>query len=201
MRKGGLYFIMKKKTILIGVILAICVLAGILLVVLQPWSPGVSDAVRFSEAYSLVDEDNVFVHISVREAADKLESGTGIIYLGFPDCPWCQTYVPILNMVAQDIGLERIYYANIFDARANNTSDYRRIVQALEERLDLDEDNNPRVFVPYIAAVRDGVIVGHDSESSLNFRDPDITSPLEFWTNWRVNALMERLEVMIREVM
>ena len=189
---------MRKKIILIGSVIAICAIALALLLVLRP---GMSDAARFRESYPLTDEDNVFVYISVREAVGLLESGTGIVYFGFPDCPWCQTYVPILNMVAVGMGLEQIYYANIDDARARNTADYRRIVEILEGRLDLDNDGNPRVFVPFIVAVRDGVIVGHDSESSLNFRDPSITSPVEFWTNWRVDDLMARLRVMIEAVL
>lgn len=190
---------MKKKIVLIGgAILVICV---IVLAVLLTGQSRMSDAERFHASYPLTDENNVFVYISVREAADILERGTGILYLGFPDCPWCQTYVPILNMVALEMGLEQIYYANIDDARARNTADYRRIVQVLEDRLDLDDDGNPRVFVPFIAAARDGVVVGHDSESSMNFRDPSITSPVEYWTNWRVDELMGRLRVMIEAVM
>jgi len=188
---------MKKKLVLLIGALAVCVLAAVLLM----GGTGVTDAVRFSEAYPLVDEDNVFVHVSVREAADILESGTGIVYLGFPECPWCQTYVAILNMVAQDMGLARIYYANILDARADDTPDYRRIVQVLEERLYLDAYENPRVFVPFIAAVRDGMIVAHDNESSLNHLDESITSPVEYWTNARVGALMDRLAVMISAVL
>jgi len=189
---------MKKKAILIGSAVAVCAVALALLLLLRPGTP---DAIRFSEAYPLVDEDNVFVYVSVREAADILESGTGIVYLGFPECPWCQTYVPILNMVALEMGLERIYYANILDERADNTPAYRRIVDALEDRLYLDGDGNPRVFVPFIAAVKDGVVVGHDNEGSMNHQDPTITSTVEYWTNARANALMERLRVMIRDVM
>jgi len=203
LRKGRVH-VMKKKVILIGGFLTVCALAAILLIVLQPWGGSGSqrsDAVRFSEDYPLMEEDNVFVYISVSEAADLLENGTGIVYLGFPECPWCQTYVVILNMVAQDMGLERIYYASILDERADGTPDYRRIVQTLEGRLYADEYGNPRVFVPFIAAVRDGVIVGHDNESSLNHQDESITSPVEYWTNARVGALMQRLSAMIKDVL
>ena len=191
---------MKKKLILIGGIVLVCALVLALLLVLRPW---MSDAERFRASYPLVEEENVFVYISVEEAADKLESGTGILYLGFPECPWCQTYVPILNMTAQEMGLERVYYANILNDRADNTFDYQRIVTVLEDRLYLDDDGNPRVFVPFIAAVRDGVIVGHDNESSLNHQDEEITAagPVEYWRNWRVDALMERLRTMMREVL
>ena len=41
-----------------------------------------------------------------------LEHGTGVVYLGFPECPWCQAYVPMLNEVADIEGLEKIYYFN-----------------------------------------------------------------------------------------
>lgn len=186
-----------KKLIIVICVVAVCIAAAVVLLTLRPWQ---SDAARFHARYPLAGEDNVFTFISVREAADKLETGTGIIYLGFPECPWCQTYVPLLNMTAQAHGLERVYYANILNDRENHSPDYQRIVRALENRLDLDEDGNPRVFVPFIVAVKDGVIVGHDNESGLNFRDDTIPSPLDFWTNWRVEALMQRLGDMIDAV-
>ena len=48
------------------------------------------DAVRFAEEYTQVTEDNVFVYRSVEEILDLMRSGTGIVYLGYPECVSCQ---------------------------------------------------------------------------------------------------------------
>lgn len=42
-------------------------------------------------------EDNPFVYATFTEIIDTLENGTGVIYLGFPECPWCRCLVPALQ--------------------------------------------------------------------------------------------------------
>lgn len=66
-----------------------------------------TDAVKFSEEYDTVSKDNVFVYRSLSEINKILENGSGIVYLGFPECPWCKRYVVYLNEVAKDEGAEK----------------------------------------------------------------------------------------------
>ena len=103
---------MKKNQIIIisGMILiAILILGGYFLF---HKSTPITDAKKFASEYKEVDEKNVFVYKNVDEIIKIMEHGTGIVYLGYPECPWCQAYVPYLNEVAQNIGIEKIYYCN-----------------------------------------------------------------------------------------
>ena len=84
-----------------------------------------TDAVKFSEEYDTVSKDNVFVYRSLSEINKILENGSGIVYLGFPECPWCKRYVVYLNEVAKDEGAAKIYYHNISEDRKNNTEEYQ----------------------------------------------------------------------------
>ena len=68
-----------------------------------------SDSEKFSEEYDTVDSTNLFVYRTSSEIINILKKGTGIVYLGFPSCPWCKAYVPYLNEVAKTNGLEKIY--------------------------------------------------------------------------------------------
>ena len=43
---------------------------------------------KFSDEYTLVDKDNVFVYSNIDEIVNLLENGTGIVFLAFPECPW-----------------------------------------------------------------------------------------------------------------
>ena len=70
----------------------------------------VTDASKFKEEYSNVSEDNVFVYRTDKEIIEILKHGTGIVYLGFPECPWCQAYVSYLDEVAKETKIEKIYY-------------------------------------------------------------------------------------------
>ena len=123
-----------------------------------------------------------------------LENGTGVVYLGFPECKWCQKYVTYLNEAAKENDITRIYYFDILDARSKNTSEYQQIVSLLEEYLEYDEEGNKRVFVPAVIVVDKGEIVGFDDETSLDTHNLD--DPEEYWTEEEVNDLMSRLATM-----
>jgi len=160
--------------------------------------PELSDAVRFKKEYPLVDEDNAFVYKNISEISDILENGTGIVFMGFPSCIWCQAYSVILHQAARDMGVSEIFYCDIKTDRENNSSVYQRIVNILEEHLELNSEGKPRVYVPDLTVVKDGVIIGHDNESSTITDD---TKPDEYWLNYKVDALKKKMKAMMKEVL
>ena len=187
---------MKKKIIIGIIILLVLVAIGISLFFLfrDEEEPEVSDAQKFASEYTQVTSDNVFLYRNASEIIRILENGTGVVYLGFPECKWCQRYVTYLDEVAKENDITRIYYFDIYDARANNTEEYQQIVSLLEEYLAYDEEGNKRVFVPAVVVVDGGEIVGFDDETSLDTHDLD--DPEEYWTEEEVNDLMDKLATM-----
>lgn len=157
-----------------------------------------TDAEKFAEEYTSVPTDNAFVYSSVGETIDILESGTGIVYLGFPECQWCEAYVVYLNEVAKENNISEIHYYNIREDRSNNSEDYQKIVSLLEEYLTLDEDGAPRIYVPAVIFVNDGTIVGFDDETSYD--TGGFTTPSEYWKEEKVTALKERLSSYIGQM-
>ena len=187
---------MKKKIIIGIIILLVLVAIGISLFFLfrDEEEPEVSDAQKFASEYTQVTSDNVFLYRNASEIIRILENGTGVVYLGFPECKWCQKYVTYLNEAAKENDITRIYYFDIYDARANNTEEYQQIVSLLEEYLAYDEEGNKRVFVPAVVVADGGEIVGFDDETSLDTHDLD--DPEEYWTEEEVNDLMDKLATM-----
>lgn len=151
----------------------------------------ITDAEKFAEEYTLVPDDNVFVYSSVDEIIDILENGTGVVYLGFPECEWCSQYVVYLNEVAKERNISEIHYYNIREDRSNNTENYQTIVSLLEEYLTLDEEGNPRIYVPAVIFMNNGEIVGFDDETSYD--TGGFSTPSEYWSDEEVNDLKSRL--------
>lgn len=159
-----------------------------------------SDAMRFSGEYSSVEVDNVFKYKTAEETKDILEHGTGVVFLGFPSCPWCQSYAKMLNDLAKEKGLTEIYYYNIHDDRENNTEIYQKFVSILGDYLQYDNTGKKRIYVPNATFIVDGEIIGNDLETSkdtLGLQNPD-----DYWTEERVaatwkekiGALMEKVK-------
>ena len=154
-----------------------------------------SDAERFAKEYDFT-VNNVFVYRSLDEINKILETGTGVVYLGFPECPWCKGYIPYLNEVAINEHLDKIYYFNILNDRKNNTSGYKKTVQLLNDYLKYDNEGNKRIYVPAVIAVNNGKIVGFDDESSFDTKGYE--TPEEYWKNEDLDGLKKRLSDMIK---
>ena len=157
----------------------------------------VTDASKFKEEYSNVSEDNVFVYRTDKEIVDILKHGTGIVYLGFPECPWCQAYVSYLDEVAKETKIEKIYYLNILEIRKNNTREYQEIVSLLDNYLSYDEEGKKRIYVPAVVAVKEGEIIGFDDETSHDTKGYE--TPEEYWKNEDLDGLKAKLEKMFSE--
>jgi hypothetical protein len=155
----------------------------------------ITDAIKFSKEYTGVQEKNIFVYKTADEVVKILENGTGIVFMGFAACPWCQAYAPILNDVAMDIGIDKIFYCDIREDRANETEAYKKIVSLLGNNLQYDDEGNHRVYVPDVSVVVNGEIMGHDNETSL-INDSTLT-PEAYWTDEKKNELRLKLEELI----
>ena len=129
-----------------------------------------------------LDDNNPFVYKTEEEIVKILESGSAIIYFGFPTCPWCRTILPILEEAAKEESIGEIYYLNIKDIRStlaldeNNkvmtqkegSADYYKILDLLKDYLSdytlydskgkSIETNEKRLYAPTIVAVQGGKI-------------------------------------------
>lgn len=183
-----------KKTMkyIIGLLVVILIILVGMLIYHKAQPKKVTDAEKFQKEYTKVDKDNIFVYRDLDDIIDVLKHGTGIVYLGFPECPWCQAYVPYLNEVAKEQGFDTIYYYNIKEDREKNTKAYQEVVSILDEHLDYNNEGKKRVFVPDITFVQEGEIVGHDNETSM-ISSEEMT-PEKYWTKENVKKLKEKLK-------
>lgn len=127
----------------------------------------VSNNVRFYREYPSVDMDNnIYYYATYDEVIEVLTTGTGIVFFGFPACPYCQVYVPVLDEVARERSVDKIYYLNIKDMREQDTDEYKKIVEILSDYLEIDESGNKRLYVPDTYFVKEGKIIGHNNNMS-----------------------------------
>ena len=157
-----------------------------------------TDAERFSAEYSEVEKDNLFVYQTGEEVIEILEHGTGVVFLGFPQCPWCQAYAPMLNSLAKEAGIEKIYYHNTYDDWQNDTKEYHKLTELLGSNLQYDEAGNRHLYVPDAVFVKDGVIIGNDFETSKD--TADAKTPEEYWTDERVEAFNSRISSFLSQL-
>lgn len=201
---------MKKETIVIITIPILCAIAAILAYV-KLINTNV-DAAKFIEEYEIVNEnegaikleiakDNPIKYADYDKLLEIINNGTGIIYLGFPTCPWCRNAIPVLFDAAKQNNVETIYYMNILEERdsyvvadgelvfatdedgneKNGTEGYFDLLKALDEHL-TDyvvkfegkeyETGEKRIYAPSVIFVRDGKVLGVHVSTVDSHEDP-----------------------------
>jgi len=169
------------------------------------------DTIKFREEYSelngnyieQIDKSYVTVNIpdntkveyvTEAEAAKLLEKDTGIIYFGFPECPWCRNLVPVLTEVAKEMN-ETVYYLDILDIRSTfeikdgklnktkeGTKGYYKLLDLMDKELEdfylEDSEGNKfdteekRLYAPTVVAFKKGKITGIHVGTVESQQDP-----------------------------
>lgn len=151
-----------------------------------------SDARKFKREYETLNNDyndsktykyldinvsrkNNVKYSSYDEVFKILDKGTGVIYFGFPECPWCRNLVPVLVDAADEAGIANIYYLNNRNDRdvkklendkviteKKGTENYYKLVKKLDSILGEYKNVDgsvKRLYYPTIVFVKDGKIV------------------------------------------
>lgn len=164
-----------------------------------------SEEVVLSDIYDNLSSENQFDLMQKDDLKTFIEHGTGILYFSFPECPWCQAYIPMLNDVlqAQD---ERAYYYNIHIDKEDDRDFYDEIAQMLidqnesgnEEVVLYGNDGKPLIYMPLVLFINNGKIQAWNGESNTN--DSDEISPEDYWTQERKDNLKNELAVSVKEI-
>lgn len=151
-----------------------------------------------NKVYPTVDisSDNPIKYSSYDEIFQILESGTGVIYLGFPECPWCRNLVPVLLSAAKEVELDTLYYLNISEDRdlllldenkdiiteKEGNKKYFELVSKLDQILDEYiltandgsevKTGEKRIYLPLVIFVKNGEIVGYHDGTVESQEDP-----------------------------
>ena len=137
-------------------------------------------------------EDNGIVYASYNEIKEVITKGTGVIYFGFPECPWCRNAVPMLLQAASNTGLDKIYYFNAKEIRdtkeldengnvvttKEGTKEYYELVELLSTVLGeyegLNDESIKRLYFPTVVFIKDGKIVGCHIDTLPSQTDPRV---------------------------
>lgn len=184
----------KKNIIVIAAVILVIVVAGIFLFLNRNKKEEVKvnpDAKKFANEYETVSEDNPFVYKNVDEIIKIMKNGTGVVYLGYPECPWCMAYVKYLNEVANDVGIEKIYYCNTKKVKEESMDKYYELRDLLHGNLQYTDEGEEWIFVPNVSFHISGEIIGNDYETSKDTHG--LRNPKEYWTKDEVKDLKEKL--------
>ena len=104
-------------------------------------------------------------YVGEEELFSILENGTGVIYFGYPSCPWCRNIVETLVDVTNRAEVS-VYYVNV-----HRLKDSKRVISYLEDYLNRNEEGKLTLYVPDVYFVKDGQILTHHISAVSGYTD------------------------------
>lgn len=190
----------KKLIALLALSVAFAAIAGRIIIDNRPslvkTNETVTAAAAIHEEYPNLPENNVVVRESASATIDRFKTGSGIIFLGFKECPWCQKLLPLANETAAT-QQEKVYYLDIRSLRENNAPEYQQLVSILSPHLEKDENGDPRIYVPDMSIVKNGKIIGRYKMEETEEKEP---TPESYWTEERKERAKQNLSKQIEDL-
>lgn len=172
----------KKKLMVVIDILLGAILVGVMAFGIYQYLK--SDGEKFKAEYEALNNENVNINISknnpikyvtLDEVFDIIQNKTGVIYFGFPGCPWCRNMIPVLFEVAKNNNIDTIYYFNPRNVKKSDNDEYNKLKEILNEYLSEDENGQKVLYVPDVYFIKDGKIVGHHLGTVDSQEEPTIS--------------------------
>lgn len=163
------------------------------------------DAAKFKEEYEILNgtmseygdsfmemnivENNTVTYADIDKIMEILDT-EGVIYFGFPECPWCRNAVPVLIEAAIEEELP-IYYFNAKPFRdtlnledgeikveKEKDPEYQKLYDKLYEVLPvydgLNDETIKRLYFPTVVFVKDGKVINFHESTVTAQEDPAV---------------------------
>ena len=135
-----------------------------------------------------IPSNNNIVYADYDKVFEVLDN-TGVIYFGYPTCPWCRNVVPVLLQAAKELGIDKIYYLNNKDDRdtkvlkdgkviteKKGSANYNKLLKKLKDKAaiydGLNDDSIKRLYFPTVVVVKDGQITDYIEGTVDSQKDP-----------------------------
>lgn len=184
-----------KKTIVTGILTAGLLLSGCASNAAVTASASASSETikNLNSEYTQLPEANQFYYMEKDGVETLLLHGTGILFFGFPECPWCQAYLPQLNEVLLANDAKAAYY-NIYTDKTADRTFYDMIAKDIESVNDTgspivqyNNDGKQIIYMPLTLFIKNGRIVYDNNETSTE--DAKVIQPADYWTQEKKTAL------------
>ena len=135
-----------------------------------------------------IPNDNKIVYSNYDQIFEVLDD-TGVIYFGYPKCPWCRNAVPVLLEAAEEVGINQIYYLNnetdrdtkvLKDGKVitekEGSDNYNKLLEKLGDKVStyegLEDESFKRLYFPTVVVVKDGEITDYIEGTVDSQKDP-----------------------------
>ena len=178
------FFKSKTQMIIYIILFVIFIVLFIYFGTIENTTKKTSDSDKFKNEYKEVNEDNVFVYLNAAETLDYIKKDNILILFGMKNNSFVGNYANILNEVAKNVGIEKIYYYDLTEDRKIKNGTYQSIVNYLKDYAVSLDDGSKNIYAPSLLVKNDGIITYFDDEDAIVHGE---TNANDYFDNYRTN--------------
>ena len=128
-----------------------------------------------------ISSTNTIRYCDYDKIVEAIDNGTHLVYLGWPQCPWCRSMLPVLIDTVNEFKGVYIYYFNVYDLRSSYENDpdsaegqkYRKIADMLKEQASsFYEDGTAKLTASNVYFIREGELIAVHNRTVSSHLDP-----------------------------
>ncbi len=126
-----------------------------------------TESKKFHSLYDMVEDDNLYVFSDATDVLSIVDGKSGVVLMGFPTNKWMNYYANILNNVAKEVGLNKIYYYDFQNDREESNGTYETIVNKLKVYVPVNDKGIQDIQAPTVVVVKKGEVIGYFDDTSI----------------------------------
>ena len=131
-----------------------------------------------SDYYAEIPKEN-FEVIKGKKFISLLKEGNHIIVIGNSKSEYSQKYMEEVNKIVEELKLEKIYYYDIINDKAQANSNYYEIIELLDGYLTTTDTSDKNLLSPSLYIVDNGKVKYYNTETTA-MKNTDTVN--DYWT-------------------
>lgn len=155
-----------------------------------------TDSEKFINEYKEINTDNVFIYLNAQDTLNYIKNNNVLILFGYKNSSFVGYYANILNEVAKEVGIEKIYYYDITEDRKNKNGSYESIVEYLNNYVVTFDDGTKNIYAPAFLVKINGIVSLYDDEDAFI---KGYSKAEEYFDNYKTNLKKVTLKKVLED--
>ena len=183
---------------IISIILFVLFIIGFIYIGTMDFSKKeVNDNEKFASEYKdVIDKDNIYTYVNSQDAYVEIKKDDVLILFGIKNSEWVGYYANVLNSVAKDNNIDKIYYYDITEDRDNKNATYQSIVNYLSDYITHLDDGTINLYGPTFFVKKGGKVIYFDDSNA--FISGNISAS-DYWNEYHTNLQKLTLNTVLND--
>lgn len=134
--------------------------------------------ITITDYHETFDED-VYEVIGGKKFISLIQNGTSIVLVGSKTSDWSEHYAQYINEVITELEIEKVYYYDINNDKAQKNSNYYEIKNLLKGSLITTDGSKSNLLAPSFYIIKDGEVAYYNIDTVAM---KNTEKPSNYWT-------------------